>query len=89
MTAPENADDTGTDEARADEVDTDTGATPDPALKGAGLSATGTTADEFVPGQAGSGATYGDPGGTGAADLETTSGDPDSDAGEDAEGAPA
>ena len=63
--------------------------TPKPELAGAGLSATGTTADQFVPGQAGSGASYGDPGGTGTADLESTSGDPDADAGEDAAGAPA
>lgn len=46
--------------------------TPDPALKGAGLSATGTTADQFSPGQDGPGTTYGDPGGTGTADEETT-----------------
>ena len=48
--------------------------TPDPALKGAGLSATGKTADQFSPGD-GAGTTYGDPGGTGAADLETTGDD--------------
>ena len=62
---------------------------PDPALKGAGLSATGTTADQFSPGSDGPGTTYGDPGGTGTADEETTQGDLDSDAGEDADGAPA
>ncbi len=62
---------------------------PDPALKGAGLSATGKTADQFEPGQDGVGATHGDPGGTGTADRESTGGDPQADAGEDAEGAPA
>ncbi len=49
--------------------------TPDPALKGAGLSATGKTADQFSPGEDGPGTTYGDPGGTGTADEETTAGD--------------
>ena len=53
---------------------------PDPALKGAGLSATGKTADQFEPGDDGPGTTYGDPGGTGTADEETEGGDPDSDA---------
>ena len=62
---------------------------PDPALAGAGLSATGKTADEFSPGQDGPGTTYGDPGGTGTADEESTSGDLDADAGEDSAGAPA
>ena len=61
----------------------------DPALKGAGLSATGKTADQFSPGQDGPGSTYGDPGGTGTADEESVQGDPDADAGEDAVGAPA
>ena len=69
--------------------ETQTTPTPDPALKGAGLSATGTTADQMAPGEAGSGATYGDPGGTGTADQESASGDPEADAGEDAAGAPA
>ena len=46
--------------------------TPDPALKGAGLSATGKTADQFHPGEEGAGTTYGDAGGTGTADQETT-----------------
>jgi hypothetical protein len=45
---------------------------PDPALAGAGLSATGKTADQFSPGEEGAGTTYGDPGGTGTADEETT-----------------
>lgn len=40
-----------------------------------GLSASGTTADQMHPGEPGPGTTYGDPGGTGTADEETTSGD--------------
>ena len=59
---------------------------PDPDLAGAGLSATGKTADQFRPGEEGSGATYGDPGGTGAAEQETTSAPEDEDAGQTAEG---
>ena len=60
--------------------------TPDPKLAGAGLSATGKTADQFSPGDDSSGgATYGDPGGTGAADEETTA-DSAQDAGATAEG---
>jgi len=43
---------------------------PDPALEGAGLSATGRTADQFEPGQAGPGTTYGDPGGNDTAHEE-------------------
>ena len=62
---------------------------PDPALEGAGLSATGKTADQFEPGDDGPGTTYGDPGGTGTADEESVQGDPDADAGEDSAGAPA
>ena len=50
---------------------------PDPDLAGAGLSATGKTADQF---------SYGDPGGTGAAEQETTSAPEDEDAGQTAEG---
>ena len=61
---------------------------PDPALKGAGLSATGKTADQFTPGEPSPGTTYGDPGGTGTADEEIE-GAPVQDAGEDADGAPA
>ena len=49
--------------------------TPDPALQGAGLSATGKTADQFHPGDDAPGTTYGDPGGTGTADEETTAQD--------------
>ncbi len=65
---------------------------PDPALKGAGLSATGKTADQFTPGEAGPGTTYGDPGGTGTAEqeIEGASGqDAGEDAGGNAEGTPA
>ena len=62
------------------------GSTPKPELAGAGLSATGTTADQFVPGQAGTGATYGDPGGTGTADAESAVGDLSEEAGQDAGG---
>ena len=62
---------------------------PDPALEGAGLSATGKTADQFSPGESGPGTTYGDPGGTATADEETTQSSPQADAGEDAAGAPA
>ena len=52
---------------------------PDPALKGAGLSATGKTADQFSPGDDSPGTTYGDPGGTGTVEEETTQGDPSAD----------
>jgi len=46
--------------------------TPDPDLAGAGLSATGKTADQFEPGDESPGTTYGAPAGTGADDAETT-----------------
>ncbi len=62
---------------------------PDPSLAGAGLSATGKTADQFSPGDESPGTTYVDPGGTGTADEETAQGDPSANAGEDAAGAPA
>ena len=62
----------------------DQSSTPDPALKGAGLSATGKTADQFSPGDEGPGTTYGDPGGTGTAGAEVE-GDADQ-AGADASG---
>jgi len=52
---------------------------PDPALKGAGLSATGKTADQFEPGDEGPGTTYGDPGGTDTAAEETEAADDDPD----------
>ena len=54
-----------------------------------GIQPTGKTADQFSPGDDSPGTTYGDPGGTGTADEESTSGDLDADAGEDSEGAPA
>lgn len=60
--------------------------TPNPDLAGAGLSATGKTADQFSPGDDSPGTTYGDPGGTGTADEESAVADPAEDA---AEGAPA
>lgn len=41
---------------------------------GAGLGATGTTADEMSSGEAGPGATYGDPSGTGRATEDETTG---------------
>lgn len=59
---------------------------PDPQLAGAGLSATGKTADQFRPGDPSAGTTYGDPGGTGTADTEVVDADPAADAGEDASG---
>lgn len=59
---------------------------PDPDLAGAGLSATGTTADQMRPGDEGPGTTYGDPGGTGTAEQEVASADEDEDAGQDAGG---
>ena len=62
---------------------------PDPALRGAGLSATGHTADELEPGKARDGTTYDDPGGPGTAFLETVSGDPDAEVGQPLEGEPA
>ncbi len=60
--------------------------TPDPALKGAGLSATGKTADQFSPGDEAPGTTYGDPGGTGTADREVEGADTGESAAEDASG---
>ncbi len=59
---------------------------PDPDLGGAGLSATGKTADQFRPGDDSPGTTYGDPGGTAAAEEETTSAPEGEDAGQSAEG---
>ena len=61
---------------------------PDPNLAGAGLSATGKTADQFSPGDDAPGTTYGDPSGTGSAEQEVASADADAeaDAGQDAEG---
>ncbi|MEX2291241.1 MAG: hypothetical protein WD794_13065 [Mycobacteriales bacterium] len=59
---------------------------PDPDLAGAGLSATGRTADQFSPGDEGPGTTYGSPSGAGGAERESSSADPEADAGQDAEG---
>lgn len=61
---------------------------PDPALRGAGLSATGHTADELEPGEPRDGTTYDDPGGPGTAYLETVAGEPDADVGQPPEGEP-
>lgn len=61
---------------------------PDPELAGAGLSATGRTADEFAPGDESPGTAYGAPAGTGAAERESVADpdpDPDSDAGRGAD----
>ena len=63
-----------------------TESTPDPDLAGAGLSATGKTADEFSPGDDAPGTTYGSPSGTGGAEKESTEADADADAGQSAEG---
>ncbi len=60
--------------------------TPDPSLAGAGLSATGTTADQLSPGDAGAGTTYGDPGGTATAEEESVQAEPGAEAGQDASG---
>ena len=59
---------------------------PDPDLAGAGLSATGKTADQFSPGDEAPGTTYGGPSGTGGAEREATSADENADAGQTAEG---
>ena len=59
---------------------------PDPDLAGAGLSATGKTADQFSPGDDSPGTTYGDPGGTATAEEETTGAAEDEDAAQTAEG---
>lgn len=59
---------------------------PDPKLAGAGLSATGTTADQLSPGDDSPGTTYGDPAGTATAEQETTDAPPDEDAAQTADG---
>ena len=59
---------------------------PDPNLEGAGLSATGKTADQFSPGDDAPGSTYGSPSGTGGAEKESAEADPGADAGQSAEG---
>ncbi len=61
-------------------------AKPDPNLAGAGLSATGKTADQFSPGDDAPGTTYGGPGGTGTAEEEVVGADEGEDAGQGAEG---
>ena len=61
-------------------------AQPDPNLAGAGLSATGKTADQFSPGDDAPGTTYGGPSGTGSAEEEVVGADPAEDAGQSAEG---
>jgi hypothetical protein len=58
---------------------------PDPDLAGAGLSATGKTADQFSPGDDSPGTTYGSPSGTGGAEREAAGAEPQ-DAGQSAEG---
>ena len=60
--------------------------TPDPELQGAGLSATGKTADQFSPGDESPGTTYGSPTGTGGAEEEAAGADADENAGQSAEG---
>ncbi len=60
--------------------------TPDPDLAGAGLSATGKTADQFSPGDESPGTTYGSPAGTGTAEREVSGADEQADAGQDASG---
>ena len=59
---------------------------PDPDLAGAGLSATGKTADQFSPGDESAGTTYGSPTGTGGAEREAAGADADESAGQPAEG---
>jgi hypothetical protein len=59
---------------------------PNPDLAGAGLSATGKTADQFSPGDESPGTTYGSPGGTGTAEEEVEGADASTDAGQDASG---
>ena len=53
-----------------DQPETTTDSRPDPDLKGAGLSATGKTADQFAPGDKAPGTTYGSPTGTDGAERE-------------------
>ena len=59
---------------------------PDPKLAGAGLSATGKTADQFSPGDDSPGTTYGDPGGTATAEQESVTADEGEDAAQTADG---
>ena len=60
--------------------------TPDPGLEGAGLSSTGTTADEFSPGEPPVGTTYGDPGGPATAEEELSEAEPGGNVGQDSSG---
>ena len=62
------------------------GPSPDPALKGAGLSATGKTADQFSPGDDSPGTTYGGSAGTGTEEREVAGEDEDAEVGQTAEG---
>lgn len=59
--------------------------TPDPDLAGAGLSATGKTADQFTPGEEAPGG-YGSPAGPGTDEQEVAGADEQADAGQDAGG---
>jgi len=59
---------------------------PDPDLAGAGLSATGKTADQFSPGDDAPGTTYGSPSGAGGEEKESASAPDDADAGQTADG---
>ena len=59
---------------------------PDPKLAGAGLSATGKTADQFSPGDDAPGTAYGSPSGTGGEEAESATASDDADAGQTAEG---
>ena len=58
---------------------------PDPDLAGAGLSATGKTADQFEPGDDSPGTTYGSPSGAGGEAVEAPGGQID-EVGERADG---
>lgn len=60
--------------------------TPDPDLAGAGLSATGKTADQFSPGDDAPGTAYGSSAGTGTEEREVADADESADAGRTAEG---
>ncbi len=65
---------------------TETSPTPDPDLAGAGLSATGKTADQFSPGDDAPGATYGGPAGTATDGRESVAADDEAEEGADASG---
>jgi hypothetical protein len=55
---------------------------PDPALREAGLSATGKTADDLDVGERRAGTSYDDPGGPGTAHREATHGDAEAELGQ-------